>query len=101
MSCFDLLENFLVRFVVVSSFGSAIESLLEDHGITIIPENIEEIVDFFSEVLMGGALTRVERQTVIDYLYQDVDGSPDPANMSTRLRLSVAMLMGYPQFMEQ
>jgi uncharacterized protein (DUF1800 family) len=75
-------------------------SLLLDNGVDIGPGNAEAIVDFFSDVLFGGALTPAERQAAIDYLNTDESGVPTPYD-NDRIRETVGVMLGYPQFEEQ
>ena len=75
-------------------------SMLVDNGISIGPGNAEAIVDFFSDVLFGGALTPAERQAAIDYLNTDELGVPTPYD-NDRIRETVGVMLGYPQFEEQ
>ena len=56
--------------------------------------------EFFSDVLFGGALTPAERQAAIDYLNTDDLGVPTPYD-NDRIRETVGVMLGYPQFEEQ
>ena len=56
--------------------------------------------DFLADVMFGGALTLDERQMAIDYLNTDDLGVPTPYD-DTRIRQTVGLLLGYPQFQEQ
>jgi uncharacterized protein (DUF1800 family) len=84
------------------TWGSNPVALLNSRGISTDPgdQNESEIVDFFSEILFGGALTQVERQTAIQFLSTDFNGNPSPYD-DGRIRSLVAILLGFPQFMEQ
>jgi len=73
---------------------------LADHGVSTAPGNADGIVDFFSNVFYGGALTPSERQQAIDFLNTDINGTPSPYD-ETRIRRTVGFLLGYPQFQEQ
>lgn len=75
-------------------------ALLLDNGISTSPGNAEAIVDFFSDILFGGALTPAERQAAIDYLNTDDKGVPTPYS-NTRIRETVGAMLGFPQFEEQ
>ncbi len=75
-------------------------AMLVDHGVDIGPGNAEAIVDFFSDILFGGALTPAERQAAIDYLNTDDLGLPAPYD-NDRIRETVGVMLGYPQFEEQ
>ena len=81
-------------------FGSDLMTLLADNGVSTLDGNAEAIVDFFSDVLYGGALTPLDRQTAIDFLSTDINGIPSPYD-ETRIRRTIGFLLGYPQFQEQ
>ena len=81
-------------------FGSDPPLLLTSNGISTAPGNAEAIVDFFSDALFGGALSPAERQSAVDYLNTDPSGVPAPYDDS-RIRETVAIMLGYPQFQEQ
>jgi uncharacterized protein (DUF1800 family) len=81
-------------------FGADPIALLNDNGVSTAPGNTLAIVDFFSGVLFGGALTPSERQTAIQFLNTNDAGFPSVYNES-RIRNTAALLLGYPQFQEQ
>ena len=95
-------QNFGVYLTAFNDpdFGSDLMALLADHGVPTGPGNADAIVDFFSDVFYGGALTPSERQQAIDFLNTDIDGTPSPYD-ETRIRRTVGFLLGYPQFQEQ
>jgi len=83
-----------------SSFGTDLILLLQDNGISTAPGNAAAIVDFFGDVLFGGAWTPAQRQAAIDYLNTDDDGVVSDYNLA-RIRETVGFMMGYAQFLEQ
>ncbi|MGH2360775.1 MAG: DUF1800 domain-containing protein [bacterium] len=86
-----------------TNYGNDIIGLLQANGIPTTPgtpANAPAIVDFFTDVLFGGALTPAERQDAIDYLTTDDNGVPTNFN-DARIRETVGFLMGYAQFLEQ
>jgi uncharacterized protein (DUF1800 family) len=95
-------QNFGVYLTAFDNpeFGSDLMGLLADHGVSTVPGNADGIVDFFSNVFYGGALTPSERQQAIDFLNTDINGTPS-AYDETRIRRTVGFLLGYPQFQEQ
>ncbi len=95
-------QNLGIEIALTGSlvFGSDPIGLLQDQGIPAGPGNAAEIVDFFADVLFGGALTPAERQTAIDFLLTNDQGVPSFFNAS-RIRQTVGFLLGYPQFQEQ
>ena len=95
-------QNFGVYLTAFNDpeFGSDLMNLLADHGVSTAPGNAEAIIDFFSDLLFGGALTPAERQQAIDFLNSDVNGAPSPYD-ETRIRRTAGFLLGYPQFQEQ
>ena len=83
-----------------STFGTDLMTLLTDNGVSTAQGNAAGIVDFFADVLYGGALTPTERQTAIDYLSTDDDGVV--SNYTTaRIRETVGFMMGFAQYTEQ
>ena len=70
----------------------------QKRGYLVPLDDAAAIVDFFGDVLFGGALTPDERQAAIDFL-----GEPDsgPLFGDAQIREVVAFLLGYPQFQEQ
>jgi uncharacterized protein (DUF1800 family) len=95
-------QNFGFTLLTSTNFGFGADpiALLNDNGVSSAPGNAEAIVDFFADVLFGGALTPAERQAAIQFLNTDNAGSPSPYN-DARIRDTVALLLGYPQFQEQ
>jgi uncharacterized protein (DUF1800 family) len=83
-----------------TTFGNDIAGLLVAFDIPTTAGNAPAIVDFFADVLFGGALTLAERQEAIDYLNTDDNGNPSGYN-TTRIRETMGFLMGYAQFLEQ
>jgi len=81
-------------------FGSNPVDLLNHNGVSTAPGNAAPIVDFFIDALFAGALSPAERQAAIDYLETDDNGIP-AAYDDTRIRQTVAFLLGYPHFQEQ
>lgn len=74
--------------------------LMHDNGVVTTPGHAADIVDFYSDVLFGKALTPAERQAAIDYL--DTDDFGDPADYDeARVLETIAAMLGYPQFQEQ
>jgi len=90
----DLLNSHNGRF-----FADPI-GLLHDAGISTEPGHAEAIVDFFIDALFGGALTPIERLVAIEHLTTDDVGNPTEYD-DMRIRDTVALLLGYPQFQEQ
>ena len=96
-------QNFgidLSRHFVPPIFGSDLISLLNDNGVSTGPGNAKAIIDFFADILFGGAITSADRQLAIDYLNTDDFGAPSPYD-DTRIREAVGALLGYAQFQEQ
>ena len=95
-------QNFGVYVTAFNNplFGSDLIALLQDNGISTAPGNATGIVDFFVDVLYGGALNPAERQSAIDFLDTDIGGTPSPYD-DTRIRRTVGYLLGYAQFQEQ
>jgi hypothetical protein len=85
-----------------SNFGADIIGLLNANGISTspTPNNAAAIVDFFADVLFGGALTTAERQKGIDYLNTDDNGVAANYN-DARIRETFGFMMGFAQFLEQ
>ena len=83
-----------------TSFGCDPVALLSAYGISPVPGNEAAIVDFFAKVLFGGALTPADRQTAITFLSTSDSGVVSPLN-ATRIRDTVGLMLGYPQFQEQ
>ena len=85
-----------------ANYGADVIGLLNSNGVATspTPNNSAAIVDFFSDVLFGGALTTAERQRGIDYLNTDDNGIP--ANYTdARIRETFGFMMGFAQFLEQ
>jgi uncharacterized protein (DUF1800 family) len=89
-----------VSFVAGLDFGSDPIGLLTASGISTAPGNAEAIVGFFADVMFGGALTPGEFQVAVDFLNTDDDGVPSAYDLQ-RIRETVGLLMGFPQFQEQ
>jgi len=85
-----------------SNFGADVIGLLNANGVSTSPTpgNAPAIVDFFSDVLFGGAITSADRQRAIDYLGTDDNGLPGNYN-DARIRETYGFMMGYAQFLEQ
>lgn len=82
------------------NFGNDILGLMATNAISNAQGNAPAIVDFFIDVLYGGALTPAERQAAIDYLNTNDSGVPSNYN-DARIRETFGFLMGYAQFLEQ
>jgi hypothetical protein len=82
------------------NFSADVLGLLQDHGVSTAPGNAEEIVDFFIDVLFGGALGAYERQEAIEYLNTDDFGAPSDYD-DERIRETVGFMLGFAQFQEQ
>ncbi len=99
-------QNFGLQFsthndpVTEPDFGADIIPLLQANGISTAPGNSAAIVDFFIDILFGGALTPEERQEAIDYLDTDDNGIVSDYD-DLRIRETVGFLLGYAQFQEQ
>lgn len=91
---------YLTAFGPADLFGSDPMGLLADAGISTAPGNAPAIVDYWSDVLFGGALTPAERQQAIDFLETEIDGTPSPYD-ETRIRRTVGFMLGFGQFQEQ
>lgn len=74
--------------------------LLNDNGVLTTPGHAAEIVDFYSRVLFGAALTPVERQAAIDYLETDDFGNSSDYG-DARILETIGAMLGFPQFQEQ
>jgi uncharacterized protein (DUF1800 family) len=83
-----------------TNFGADVIGLLNDNGVSTAVGNTEAIVDFYIDVLYGGALTPAERQAAIDYLNTDDNGVVSSYDNS-RIREAVGFLLGFAQFLEQ
>ncbi|MCP3978231.1 MAG: DUF1800 domain-containing protein [bacterium] len=81
-------------------FNNDVIGLLLDNGVSTLPGNADAVIDFFNDALFGGALTPAERQLAIDYLSTDDNGTIAPYN-NDRIRETVGILLGFPQFQEQ
>ncbi len=81
-------------------FAAQVTLLLSENGVSTAPGNAAAIVDFFADVLFGGALTPAERQRAIEFLNTDDLGQPG-AYDAQDIREVVGLLLGYPQFQEQ
>ncbi len=97
----DLLErqNFAWDVTTQLGFLEDIIQLLADNGLTAASPP-GSIVDFYSNILFGGALTPYERQRAIDFLSSDDNGVP-AAVTDDRIRNMVAFMIGFPQYLEQ
>jgi len=95
-------QNYGVHVSALSdlAFGSDPISLLNDNGVSTAPGNAAAIVDFYADVLFGGALTPAERQAAIDFLETDNLGNPTDYD-DTRIRRTIGLMLGYAQFQEQ
>jgi len=95
-------QNFGLHLSAVNGagFGSDPIGLLAANGVSTLPGNEGPIVDFFARILFGGALTPVERQRAITFLTTDDLGAQSPYN-AARIRETVGLMLGYPQFQEQ
>ncbi len=84
------------------AFGADVLGLLEDAGVSTayVPDNSGAIVDFFAEILFGGAITPAERQIAVTYLTTDDAGNPSPYD-GARIAQTLGFMMGWAQFMEQ
>jgi len=95
-------QNFGLHLSAASGTGFSSDpiGLLNANGISTAPGNSAAIVNFIAGVLFGGALTPAERQEAIDFLDTNDLGVPSPYN-AARIRETVGLLLGYPQFQEQ
>ena len=95
-------QNFAYELVTSDDpdFSGRTLSVLLDNGVAVGPGNAEAIVDFYSDVLFGQALTPAERQAAIDYLNTDDAGVPSPYDFD-RIRGIVGAMIGFPHFEEQ
>ncbi len=95
-------QNFGLHLSAVSgaAFGSDPIALLNANGVSPLPGNEAAIVDFFAKVLFGGELTPAERQEAITFLSTNDVGVPSPFT-TQRIRETVGLMLGYPQFQEQ
>ncbi|UCF68283.1 MAG: DUF1800 family protein, partial [Acidobacteriota bacterium] len=78
------------------AYGTNITQMVADYGL----DTAEKIVDFFAEVLLGGAITLAERARAIEYLNKDEFGNETPYD-DARVRDTVGFLLGHAQFMER
>ncbi|MDH3592497.1 MAG: DUF1800 domain-containing protein, partial [Planctomycetota bacterium] len=83
-----------------NTYGTDLIGLLQDNGVSTGQGNAEAIVDFFNDALFGGALAPADRQRTIDYLNTDDNGAPSTYDFA-RIRETVALMLGYAQFLEQ
>jgi uncharacterized protein (DUF1800 family) len=83
-----------------SSFGTDLIALLNANGLS-SSSTPEAIVDFWIEVLFGGAVTPADRQEAITYLRTDDNGVEALPLTDARIRGLVGFLVGYPNFQEQ
>jgi uncharacterized protein (DUF1800 family) len=83
-----------------SSFGTDLIALLNANGLS-SSSTPEAIVDFWIEVLFGGAVTPADRQEAITYLRTDDNGVETLPLTDARIRGLVGFLVGYPNFQEQ
>lgn len=97
----DMLErqNFAWDVAVGTLFRQDIIPLLAANGLSAASPP-GSIVDFYSNVLFGGALTPAERARAIGILTTDDNGNPAPVD-NARIQQTVAYMMGTPQFFEQ
>jgi uncharacterized protein (DUF1800 family) len=95
-------QNFGIELLGASDpdFRADSIGLLIANGVPTEDGHAEEIVDFFGDVLFGGAWTEFERQAAIDFLNTDDTGVPSPYD-APRIRSTVAFLLGYVLFQEQ
>jgi uncharacterized protein (DUF1800 family) len=80
-------------------FAGRIPELMAAAGLTAASPPAD-IVDFWADILFGGALTPAEKQAAIDYLTTDDNGAP-AAVTDAKVRETVGFMMGMPQFLEQ
>ena len=83
-----------------ASFGSDPVALLNANGVSPVPGNEAAIVDFFAKILFAGAISPADRQAAITFLSTNDSGVVAPLT-TTRIRDTVGLMLGYPQFMEQ
>jgi uncharacterized protein (DUF1800 family) len=83
-----------------ANFGTDLIALLQDSGVSTAPGNAEGIVDFFVDVLFGGAVTPADRQAAIDVLNTDDDGVISDYT-TERIQETVGFMMGFAQYTEQ
>ncbi len=97
----DLLErqNFGWDVTTQLAFYEDIIPLLADNGLNATSPPAS-LVDFYSNILFGGALTPYERQRAIDFLTTDDNGVPATVT-DDRIRRMVAFMIGFPQYLEQ
>ncbi len=95
-------QNFGLHLTTLSgaTFGSDPIALLNANGVSPAPGNEAAIVDFFAKALFGGALTPADRQAAITFLSTNDVGVTSPFD-ATRIRDTVGLMLGYPQFQEQ
>lgn len=97
----DLLErqNFAWDVTTDIAYRENIIDILAAAGLTAASPP-GDLVDFYSSILFGKALTPTERQRAITFLTTDENGLPVAVD-NTRIKKVVAFMMGYPQFLEQ
>jgi len=83
-----------------AAFGSDPVALLNANGVSPVPGNEAAIVDFFAKILFAGAISPADRQAAITFLSTNDSGVVSPLN-ATRIRDTVGLMLGYPQFQEQ
>jgi len=85
-----------------NTFGADVIGLLNAHGISTspTPNNSQQIVEFFNDIMFAGELTAAERQLAIDYLNTNDTGVPSNYT-STRIRETAGFMLGFAQFLEQ
>jgi uncharacterized protein (DUF1800 family) len=77
-------------------YGTQVNQMVAEQGLS----SAEEIVDFFSGILFGGAITPQDRQRAIDYLNTDALGNPSPYD-DARVRETVGFMLGFVEFNER
>jgi uncharacterized protein (DUF1800 family) len=83
-----------------ASFGTDLIALLNANGLS-SSSSPEAIVDFWINLLFGGAVTPADRQEAITYLRTDDNGVVTLPLTDARIRGLVGFLVGYPNFQEQ
>ena len=83
-----------------AAFGSDPIGLLSANGVSPVPGNEAAIVDFFAKILFAGAISPADRQAAITFLSTNDVGVVSPLD-TTRIRDTVGLMLGYPQFQEQ
>lgn len=97
----DLLErqNFAWDVTTALAFFENIIALMADNGLSAASPP-GDIVDFWSRLLFGQAITPYQRERAISFLTTDDAGLPAPVD-DTRIKRTVAFMMGFPTYLEQ